>query len=270
MIVIGEKINATRKGIARAILAHDRAAIVCQVERQDKAGAHFIDLNVGTGSGDTNRETGDMRWLIDIVLETTEKSLSIDSPNPQVIRDAAEHLAGRRSWMINSIKNEETILAALLPLAVEHQVPVIALAMDGNEIPENATGRLDACRAIAAAASEAGLPLEQVFFDPLVMPLSANHAHGQITLEILQGVKAEFPGVKTTMGLSNISFGLRRRSRIDAAFLIAAASHGLDSAICDPTDKRLRRAILLGKLIAGKDRFCRGYSRAERKGVLGD
>ena len=105
-----------------------------------------------------------------------------------------------------------------------------------------------------------------LFFDPLVLPLSANYAHGETTLRTLQAIKAEFPEAKTTMGASNISFGLLGRARVNGAFLIAAIAHGLDSAVCDPTRREVREAILLGRLIAGRDRYCRGFTRAVRRG----
>ena len=115
MIIIGEVVNATRKRISRAIQSRDSATIKRQIRDQDGAGAHYIDLNAGTG-GNTDREIEDMRWLIDIALETTEKHLSLDSANPLVIRKSAEYLSDRRPWLINSVKNERHILDELLPL----------------------------------------------------------------------------------------------------------------------------------------------------------
>lgn len=265
MIVIGEKINGTRKSIARAIQARDSGAIKRRIKDQDDAGADFIDLNVGTGAGGADIEIGDMCWLIDVALEATEKKLSIDSANPLVIRKAAEFLDDRRPWLINSVKDEKHILEEVLPVAANHGVPVIALAMDAERIPADAEGRIQACRAIGEEARKAGIEMEKLFFDPLVMPLSSNYRHGKIALETLRMLKGEFPQAKTTMGLSNISFGLPRRSEINQAFLIAAISHGLDSAICDPTIESIRRGILLGRLIAGKDRHCRRYTRTLRK-----
>ena len=107
---------------------------------------------------------------------------------------------------------------------------------------------------------------DKLFFDPLVMPLSASYAHGQVVLDTVKQLKAEFPDAKVTLGASNVSFGLPHRKRINSAFLIAAIACGLDSAICDPTDGEVREAVLLGELVVGKDRHCRRFSRAVRKG----
>ena len=269
MIVIGEKINATRKSIKTAILDQDANTIKSQIEAQDKAGAHYIDLNAGTGSGDEQQEMKDIKWLIDIALDTTEKKLGIDSANPKIIQSAAEHLNNRRPWMINSIKKEKHIMDELLPLSAEHDVPVVALAMDEDGIPQTAEARLTVCKYIADAADKKGVPAEHLFFDPLVMPVSSDYKGAAVTFKTIDSIKEHITGAKTTMGLSNVSFGLIERTRVNQAFLIAALSHGLDSAICDPTRQSVRDAILLGDLIAGNDKFCRKFVRTVRKGEFG-
>jgi 5-methyltetrahydrofolate--homocysteine methyltransferase len=265
MTIIGERINATRKRISRAIRSRARDVIREEIEIQDQAGAHYIDLNAGTGSTDPDVEAEGMTWLIDVALESTEKRLSIDSADPTVIQAAAAHLADRRPWMINSIKNEAGLLDALLPLAARHQVPAIALAMDGDGIPEGVDQRIASCGEIRKAASAAGVSADQLYFDPLVMPLASDIAHGSTALECLRGLKRAFPDAKTAMGISNISFGLMARPVVDAAFLTAAAASGLDAAICDPVKDGLRKAALLGDLLAGRDRHCRRYTRAMRR-----
>jgi len=266
MIIIGEKINASRKSVAKAITSHDREAIQLQIEKQDKAGSQYIDLNAGTGSGDEQQEIADMCWLIDIALETSEKKISIDSANPVIIRKAAEHIAKRRSWLINSVKNDDHILDDVFPTAVEHGASVICLGMDATGVPEVVEERVAACREILQKAEKVGLSREQLLFDPLVLPLSSNFNHGKIALNTLSRLKQEFPDIKTTMGVSNISFGLPKRARVNAVFMLAAISHGLDAAIIDPTNERMSKAILLGKLISGKDKHCRGYTRTVRQG----
>ena len=269
MVIIGEKINASRKSIKNAILEKDASEIKKQISNQDEAGAAYIDLNAGTGSGDEQREIDDMKWLIDIALDTTEKKLGIDSADPKIIKTAAEYLDNRRPWLINSIKKEKHIMDELLPLAAQHNVPLIALAMGESGIPETTDDRLKVCKAIADEADKANVPIENLYFDPLVMPLSSDHAHGMTTLNTISGIKNTLPGAKTTMGLSNVSFGLVKRSRVNEAFLIAAITHGLDSAICDPMRREVREAILLGNLVAGRDKFCRRFVRAVRKGNFG-
>ena len=266
MIIIGEKINATRKSIAKAIISKNSSTIKQQIEDQDISGAHYIDLNAGTGVGDEKRETEDMCWLIDLALETTEKNLSIDSPNPQIIQKAAKHLAGRRPFLINSVKNDKKTLDILLPIAAQHKALVIALAMDVDGIPEEAEKRYQVCRNTYKEAKKAGIEDKDILFDPLVMPISANHNHGRIALDTLHIIKTKLPETLTSMGVSNISYGLLKRSWINEAFLIAAITRGLDAVICDSTRPSIRKAIALGRMISGKDKYCRHFTRGVRRG----
>ena len=254
MILIGEKINASRKSIRTAIGDRDAGSIEQVIRAQDEAGADYIDLNAGTGSGDRDQEAKDLVWLVDVALGCTEKKLALDSSDPTVLCRAADHLAGRRAWMLNSINGEQDHLDDLLPTAAEHAVPVIALAMDERGIPREPSVRVAICERILEAATAAGVDPEQLFFDPLVLPVSTDVTQGRVTL--------------ATLGLSNVSYGLPRRPLINQAFLIAALSHGLDSAICDPTDPAIRQAILLGSLLTGRDCYCRRFTRAVRHGTL--
>ena len=266
MIIIGEKINATRKSIAQAIHARNRTTIIKQIESQDQKGAHYIDLNAGTGTADENQEIEDICWLIDLALEATPKKISIDSANPLIIHKAVDYLDERRPFFINSVKHDKHILDSLLPVAAQHNAPVIALAMGSAGIPETAEERVLVCQRICEQAEKHGLRTENLFFDPLVMPLSSNHLHGKITLETLQSIKKSIPEAKTSMGISNVSFGLSKRVWVNEAFMVAAITHGLDAAICDPARASIRRSISLGRMIAGKDRFCRKYTRGVRRG----
>jgi 5-methyltetrahydrofolate--homocysteine methyltransferase len=269
MMIIGERVNATRRSIAQAIRDHDEERIVREICNQDQAGAHYIDLNAGSGHGDLDEETANLKWLIDIALRTTEKRLSLDSSDATVIQRAAESLADRRPMLLNSANGEAERLRPLMALAAERGYPVIALAMDDNGIPNDVAQRLRVCEAMLTAAADAGVPEENVLLDPLVLPVCNDVRHAQVTLSALREIKARFPRAKTTLGLSNVSHGLPRRTLVNQAFLIAALANGLDSAICDPTDQGIRRAITLGDLLAGRDRHCRRYARRVRKGEIG-
>lgn len=268
MIVIGERVNATRKAVRKAIGDRDAEAIRQEIHKQDKHGAKYIDLNAGTGEGDSAHEQDDIRWLVDVALEATEKKFSLDSADPAVLKAAAEHLAGRRDWILNSVKNDPHILEPGLALASEHNVPLIALVMDGEAIPEASEKRIEIAVAIAEKAAAAGVKAKRLFFDPLVFPVSADITQGAVTLQTLRGVKEAVPGSRTVMGLTNFSHGLTQRASINRAFLIAAISHGLDAAICDPAKKSIRQGLVLGQLVAGKDKHCRRFGRAARKGLF--
>jgi cobalamin-dependent methionine synthase I len=268
MIVIGERINASRKTPREAILAHDRATIVGEIRKQDDAGAKYIDLNAGTGEGDASEEIQNLCWLIDVALETTERKLVLDAAAPEILAAAAEHLAGRRPCMLNSIKAEDAIMDRGFAVAAEHDAPLIALAMDEHGIPREPAKRVDICKRITEAAGKHGIPAKRLFFDPLVLPIAADVRQGMVTLETLERIKAVLPEAKTTMGVSNFSHGLKKRAEINRAFLTAALTHGLDSALCDPTRPSIRKGLLLGQLISGRDRHCRRYGQAVREGLF--
>ncbi len=268
MIIIGERVNATRKSIREAIREHDEDRIATEIRNQDAAGATYIDLNAGTGSGDPEQEVADLNWLIDIALRTTEKDFALDSSDPLVLRRSAEHLDGRRAFLLNSVNGESDRLVPLLELAAARECGVIALAMDDTGIPPETGQRLAVCETITAAAEKAGVAESKLFFDPLVLPMCSDISQAQITFATLREIKQRFPEAKTTLGLSNVSHGLPERAQINHAFLLAALINGLDSAICDPTRDGLLWAVTLGELLAGKDRHCRRYARRVRKGEI--
>lgn len=266
MIIIGERVNATRKDIWEAIRTQNYDHIKKEIINQDKAGADYIDLNAGTGSGDVAQEINNLRWLIDIALECTEKKIALDSADPKVLSAGARHIAGRRQWLVNSVKGDKFILDSILPLAIQYKIPVIALAMDDNGIPDTASARIKVCETIFYAAAEAGMKSEHILFDPLVFPLSTDSIQAKVTIDTLKKIKELFPDVLTTIGVSNVSHGLPRRTVINQAFLIAALSQGLDAAICDPTNPDIIKAMILGEMIAGKDNYCRCFTRSVRGG----
>jgi 5-methyltetrahydrofolate--homocysteine methyltransferase len=269
MRIIGERINATRTPIAEAISKHDADHIIHEIQIQAQAGAHYIDLNAGATSGDCNREAQDMHWLIDLALEHCDKKLSLDSSHAEVLADALDYLDGRRPALLNSVSGEPDRLKPLLEPAARHGCEIIALAMGTGGVPKDVAQRMEVCETIQEEAAGLGIPDERLYFDPLVLPL-VNDVNGvTMAMATLREIKARYPKAKTTLGMSNVSHGLPSRKLVNQAFAIAALVNGLDSAICDPTDPALRESIVLGTLLAGKDRHCRGYTRRVKKGEIG-
>ena len=268
MIVVGERVNATGKKVKTAIENKDAEFLSGLIRAQDEAGADYIDLNVGTGTGSGEIEISNMRWLIDLALEATEKDLCIDSADPEVIQAAVGHLRGRRGWMLNSISGKKESLETILPIIDKYRPPFVALAMDDNGIAKDIGGRMDACEKIYVEVRRRLIDPELVFFDPLVLPLVTDVTQAQVTCEGIRHIKERFPEVKTIVGLSNISHGLPGRDLINRGFLIAAMMNGLDAAIIDPTSPQMLEALAVGTVLAGRDRHCRRYTRAYRKGLL--
>lgn len=264
MILIAEKINATRKTVRDIIEQRNEAELGWLALQQAGAGATYIDVNVGTGRGGQADEIEAMRWAVAALCQAVDKPLCIDSADPAVLEAGLAAMDGR-PVMINSVKAAGYDLAAVLPLVKRFNAPVVALAMDDQGIPKTVDGRIGACRQIAAACAEIEVSLDQLYFDPLVLPVSTDASQGRVTLDTLAAIKQRFPGAHTTMGLSNISFGLPDRAGLNAAFLQMAIYAGLDAAIMDPTNTRMMAAVRAGEALMGRDRHFRRYSRALRQ-----
>jgi 5-methyltetrahydrofolate--homocysteine methyltransferase len=263
MEIIGEKINGTRKHVAQAIAERDAGFIRDLACRQAEAGSAWLDVNAGTPP---QQEPGDLVWLIETVQAVVDTPLCLDSANPQALAVAIK--AVNKTPLINSISGESQRLEGILPLVAEHGCRVIALAMDAKKISESSEARLAVTHKVMAATRAAGIPDEHIYIDPLAMTISTNIQSGLIFFETARAVRAAYPEVHLTAGLSNISFGLPARSYINRAFLTLALQAGLDSAILDPLDRELRAVLLAAELVLGRDRHCLNYTRAYRAGTF--
>ncbi len=263
MRIIGEKINGTRKGVEKAISGRDADYIKDLAIKQTEAGAEWLDVNAGTHP---DQEANDLVWLIENIQSVVDTPLCLDSVNPEALSVAIQ--AVDKTPMINSISGEAKRLDGVLPIVAEHGCEVIALAMDEKKIPETSDSRLVAVHKVMEATRAAGIPDEKIFVDPLAMTLSTNIQSGLIFLETLQAVKATYPQVHFTAGLSNISFGLPARSYVNRAFLTLALQAGLDCAIIDPLDQELKATLVATELVLGRDDHCLNYIRAYRAGCF--
>jgi 5-methyltetrahydrofolate corrinoid/iron sulfur protein methyltransferase len=261
--IIGEKINGTRKRVGQAIVERDATFIQDLARRQAEAGATWIDVNAGTSP---SREADDLIWLIQTIQPVVETPLCLDSANPAALAVALQTV--NQTPMVNSISGEPARLEGILPLAVKHHCPLIALAMDEKGIPRSAEERLAVVRRILAETRRQGLPDQNLYVDPLAMALATNIESGKMALNTMRAIRAEFPEVHLTCGLSNISFGLPVRSQINRVFVTLALEAGLDSAILDPLDRDMKAVLITADLVLGRDRHCLSYTRAYRAGLL--
>ena len=267
MLVVGENINASNKSVGQAISNKDREFLENIAREEAAAGADFIDVNAGVSLGSWETPEAAMEWLVEIVQSVTNKPLAIDSDVPSVIEAALRRYKGDKV-MINSVNAETERLDAIGPLAAERQALLVALPMGTDGIPNNVEERLAACEVIMTHLTRLGLQEEQVYFDPLVLPVSVDPNQSIVTLKTIEQIKSRFPSAKTVMGLSNISFGLPQRGMINRAFLLMAAYAGLDAAIMNPLDARMMSFVRVADMLTGKDPSCKGYIRAHRKGLL--
>jgi 5-methyltetrahydrofolate--homocysteine methyltransferase len=257
MLIIGEKINGTLKKTAAAIAARDLAFIQDLACRQAQAGAHYLDVNAGTAAG---REPEDLAWLVESVQAAVDLPLCLDSANPAALRLGMDCV--KQTPMVNSISGEAGRLEGILPLAAARGCPVIALLLDDGGIPADIAGRMKVARAILERTRSLGVPDENIYIDPLAMAVCTNTEGANLAVETMRLLRAEYPLVKFSLGLSNISFGLPARSLINQAFLAQALAAGLDAAIIDPLDLGLINMLYASELVLGRDRFCRNYTRA--------
>ncbi len=266
MEIIGEKINTTRKGVEAAVRQREAVFIQDLARRQAEAGAAYLDVNSGLPL-DPKEEAADFEWLVPLIQETVEVPVCLDSAHPQVIEAGLRLHKGRA--MINSVNGDPAVMESILPLAGRYHCKVIALTTSREKkIPANSAERLGIAEVIARRAQEFGVPLEDIYFDPLVLSLSTEQKNALVFLETLRAIKRELPGAKTVSGLSNISFGLPKRKVLNQAFLVMAVGAGMDAAIADPTDKALMAMVTASEALANKDPYCARYLRAFREGRL--
>ena len=263
MLIIGERINASRKSIAEAISSRNAPFIQNEAKTQARAGADYIDVNAGTFVGE---EAKHLQWVIETVQEVTDLPLSIDSPDPSVIKAVISLV--KKPPMINSVTLEPSRLEGILPLAAQHKTKVIALCQSGDSVADTAEAKVRMAGELVEKVKAASISLDDLYIDPLVYPLATNDQSALATLDGIERITKRFPGVHTTCGLTNVSYGLPNRRLVNRVFLVAAIIRGLDSAILDPTDKQLFGALKAALMITGKDEFCMGYITAFREGRL--
>jgi len=261
MLIIGERINSSRKPIAEAISSRNVFLIQNEAKAQAAAGAHYVDVNAGTFVG---KEAKHLRWVIEVVQEATDLPLCIDSPDPAVIKAMIPLI--KKTPMINSITLEPSRLEGILPLVVEKKAKVIGLCQSGDFIADTAEAKVNMAGQLIEKVMAASIPLDDLYIDPLVYPLATNDRSALATLNAIEQIMTKFPGVHTTCGLTNVSYGLPGRKLVNRTFLVAAITRGLDSAILDPTDKELFGALKAALMVVGKDEFCMEYITAFRGG----
>lgn len=265
MIIIGELINASRKAIAAAIEAGDAGAIAKIAADQRAAGADFIDVNAGVF---IDREPEYLAWLVETVQGAVDAPCSIDSPNPAAIEAAlAVH---RGTAMINSISMEKERRDSMLPVLAGTGLKVIALCMSDEGMPQTTDDRMKIADDLVNLLTQNRIPLENIFVDPLVQPVSVNGEFGVGFLDAIERIRAAWPGIHTACGLSNISYGLPGRKHLNRAFMIQAICKGLDGAIVNPLDQGMRAAIVTAETLVGRDPYCMKYLKAFRGGLFGD
>jgi len=262
MIIIGERINTSRKEIAQAVEKKDAEFIKLEAKKQAEAGADFIDINCGTN---IHTEVEDMKWVAGLVQSVVDKPLCIDSPNPKAIEAVLSIHKGRA--FVNSVTAEWQRAELVLPLVKKYDCFVVGLAVSGSGVPATAVERANAAKQILEYIDKFSIDRSRLYIDAVVQSIATDPNQG---LEFLNGVKLikSSLGLKTIAGVSNISFGLPKRTAINASFLAMAVSYGLDAAIIDVINPGIYTTLCAAKLLTGLDPYCHGYISAYRSGKI--
>lgn len=261
MLVIGELINGMYNQAGGAIQKKDKSVIQRLVREQVEAGCDVLDLNCGPLS---RNPAEDMAWLVESVQEVTDKMLCLDSTKPNAIEEGLKII--RNKAIINSTSADKEKLDVFVPLALKYKTGLIGLTLDKKGVPQDKDRRMELAAMIIADCQEKGFPLEDLYIDPVILPVNVAQAQLEDTLNALAEFKIlSSPAPKTVVGLSNVSQGMKERSLVNRTFLIMAIVNGLDAAILDPLDKELMDSLITAELILNKQIYCDSYLQAYKK-----
>jgi len=256
VIFIGERINTGFKDIKRAVQDKEPGPIHHWARKQTKAGASYLDVNLGAVSS----KPADMCWMIEQTQNAVDTPICIDSNKPAILAEAIK--ACNKKALINSSTATDEKLDQILPLAAEYGASVIGVVMDETGTPKNAAKRVENAGKILMKAMEVGISPENIFLDPIVMPLKFMQEQAREILEATrQFILFSDPPPHIVCGLSNISNGTVHKGLINRTFLVMAVNNGMDAAICDVTDKELVNAALTAELVMNKEIYADSYAR---------
>lgn len=260
MIRIGESLNSSIAGTRKAIEQRDGETIAELARRQLDAGADWLDVNAAAFM---EGEPDALKWMIGVVQMETGARLMIDSPNAKAIAAAlAADTVG--SAIVNSVTLEERRLTAMLPLVKQYGAGVVALPIAASGMPRTPEERLSNAAKLVGRMAAEGIPQQRIYIDALVGALAADSSAASVTLETVRLLRAAFPDINIICGISNVSYGLPMRKRLNAAFLTGVLLAGANAAILDVTDPAIRDAAIAAEALCGRDDYCAGYIAACR------
>ena len=252
--VIGERINPTgKKRLQQALLEDDTDYLVQLAISQADAGADLLDINVGYPGVD---EVSMLPRAVQAIQSAVDLPLQLDTTNPAALEAALRVYHGKAA--VNSVNGKEESLRTVLPLVKKYGAAVVGLTLDENGIPDTAEKRVAIARKILERAAETGIPKEDVWIDCLTLTVSAQQEQAMETLKAVRAVREEL-GLRTVLGVSNISFGLPNRMLVTRGFLAAALEAGLTLPIVNPNQKEIMDVIAARRVLNGEDEGCRGY-----------
>ena len=252
-VLIGERINPTgKKKFKEALRNNDLPYIIHQGMEQEEAGAQVLDVNVGLP------EIDEKEMMVTVMTElqsVTDLPLQIDTTSREVMEAALRRYNGKP--MINSVNGKQEIMNQVFPLVKKYGGLVVALTLDEDGIPDNSARRIEIAKKIYAEAEKYGIAKKDIIIDPLAMAVSSDTQAGLATLETVRAIH-EMGGL-TSLGISNVSFGLPMREFVTATFFTMAMQNGLSAAIMNPLQQEMKKAYHTFNLLKGKDENCATY-----------
>jgi 5-methyltetrahydrofolate corrinoid/iron sulfur protein methyltransferase len=243
MVIIGENIHVIAKAVSVAIRERDANVIRDLAKAQTEAGADYIDLNVGPMKKDPE---DNMQWLVNTVQEVTDLPFSVDTMNPVAMEAGLK--ACRKRPLLNSASGKTDSKEHMLPLAKKYNCDVVISVMTDKGMPPDVDSKIESIMDTVTHANELGIPNEDIWVDPIILPVSTAGEGQRFTvanLEFIKILEDVLPGVKSTVGLSNVSNGVpdELRPLLNRVYLVMLGKNGLYSAIADPLDKELMSLI---------------------------
>lgn len=256
-VLIGERINPTgKKRFKQALIENDADYILSEGIAQQEKGVDILDVNVGLPEIDEPAVLANAVASLQAVIDLP---LQIDTSDPAAMERALRCYNGKA--MINSVNGKAESMAAVFPLVKKYGGVVVALTLDENGIPETARGRVEIARKILSVAAQHGIDKKDIIFDPLALTVSADPAAAKVTLETVGRLRNEL-GVHTSLGISNVSFGLPARAPVNSTFFALALENGLSAAIMNPYSADMMKTYYAYKVLKGLDENCAAYIAA--------
>lgn len=262
-LIVGNLINIRNKEIKQAVLKRDQRYLQEIARGQMDAGAQYIDVNCGTQVED---EIEVMKWLVNTIQEAVEIPLCLSSPDVHVLK-AGLKLVKYGQPMINAISAEKERFKQTIPLISQYQPKVIALCVDDCGIPNTAFDRMVIVAKLLNCLRDAGVKEEDIYFDPLVQPISVNIKAAADVIETLHMISREYPKVHKICDLSSVSYGLPNEKILNVLFLAQTIAVGLDSYFLDTFDQQIMGAMIAATALTGEDDYCMEYLKAYHNGL---
>ncbi len=260
MIVVGEKLNSSIPSVFRAFNEKDAEMVRELASRQLAGGAEYLDVNAAACM---DAEFDTLLWASREALALGAK-LMIDSPDGDIIARALSEL-NLSDVIVNSVTLEGERFDKTMEAVVRHGAKIVALPIDDSGIPQDAESRIALSEELIEKIRDKGISDSDIFLDVLVQTLGTDHECGRVALDTIRAIRAKYPEVHIIGGLSNVSFGLPKRAVLNGAFLTAAITCGLDSAIMDSANAELRLTMRAALLANGYDEYCMDYLDAYRE-----